>query len=60
MLPLSLVFMAETLLVFVAYGLLAAVARDRIVSRPRVMTWMRRTFAAAFVALAAKLALAER
>jgi threonine/homoserine/homoserine lactone efflux protein len=29
-------------------------------TRPRVLTWMRRTFAAAFVALGAKLALAER
>lgn len=60
MLLLSLVFMLMTLIVFVAYGLLAAMAREQIVSRPRVMTWMRRTFAAAFVALAAKLALAER
>jgi len=30
------------------------------ISRPGVLTWMRRTFAAAFVALGAKLALAER
>ena len=60
MLLLSLVFMAMTLVVFVAYGLLAALAREQIVSRPKVVSWMRRTFAAAFVALAAKLALAER
>ena len=60
MLLLSLVFMAMTLVVFVAYGLLATVAREQIVSRPAVMSWMRRTFAAAFIALAAKLALAER
>ncbi len=57
---LSAVFMAMTLVVFVAYGLLASTVRDKIVSRPRVMTWMRRTFAGAFVALAARLALAER
>ena len=29
------------------------------VSRPRVLTWMRRTFAAAFLGLGAKLALSE-
>jgi threonine/homoserine/homoserine lactone efflux protein len=38
----------------------AASMRDRIVSRPNVMVWMRRGFAAAFGALAAKLALTER
>jgi threonine/homoserine/homoserine lactone efflux protein len=31
-----------------------------VISRPRVLTWMRRIFAGAFVALGAKLALAER
>ena len=60
MLLLSFVFMAETLVVFVAYGLLAGQARRQIVSRPRAMAWLRRAFAASFVALAAKLALAER
>jgi threonine/homoserine/homoserine lactone efflux protein len=34
--------------------------RTHVISRPRVLTWMRRTFAAAFVALGAKLALADR
>jgi threonine/homoserine/homoserine lactone efflux protein len=38
----------------------AAVMRDRVVSRPHVMAWMRRSFAAAFGALAVKLALTER
>ena len=60
MLLLSTVFMVLTFVVFVGYGLFAASIRDRIISRPRVLTWMRRTFAAAFVALGAKLALAER
>jgi len=60
MAELSAVFMAMTLVVFVGYGLLAARVRDHIVSRPAVMTWMRRTFAGAFVALAARLALAGR
>src|SRR5215470_5877360 len=57
---LSAVFMLLTFVVFVGYGLFAAAIRDQIISRPRVLTWMRRTFAAAFVALGAKLALAER
>jgi threonine/homoserine/homoserine lactone efflux protein len=60
MLELSAVFMALTFVVFVGYGLFAAAIRTHVISRPRVLTWMRRTFAAAFVALGAKLAFAER
>jgi threonine/homoserine/homoserine lactone efflux protein len=60
MLVLSAVFMLLTFVVFVGYGLFAAAIRNHVISRPRVLTWMRRTFAAAFVALGAKLALAER
>jgi threonine/homoserine/homoserine lactone efflux protein len=57
---LSMVFMALTFVVFVGYGLFAAAIREHVISRPRVLLWMRRTFAAAFVALGARLALAER
>lgn len=60
MLMLSTVFMLMTFVVFVAYGLFAASVRDHVISRPRVMTWMRRTFAGAFAALGAKLAFTER
>jgi threonine/homoserine/homoserine lactone efflux protein len=60
MLELSGVFMAMTFAVFAVYGLFAAAMRDRIISRPTVMAWMRRTFAAAFVALGARLALQEK
>jgi threonine/homoserine/homoserine lactone efflux protein len=60
MLVLSAVFMLLTFVVFVGYGLFAAAIRNHVISRPRVLTWMRRTFAAAFVALGAKLALADR
>ena len=60
MLALSGVFMAVTLIVFLAYGALAARVRDRVLSRPRVLVWMRRTFAASFLALGARLALADR
>jgi threonine/homoserine/homoserine lactone efflux protein len=57
---LSAVFMALTFVVFVAYGLFASAVRKHVISRPRVLTWMRRTFAAAFVGLGARLALTER
>ncbi len=60
MLALSAVFMAVTFVVFVGYGVFAASVRAHVVSRPRVLTWMRRTFAAAFVALGARLAFASR
>ncbi|CAN7276988.1 LysE family translocator [Bosea sp. LjRoot237] len=60
MLELSGVFMAMTFIVFALYGLFAAAMRDKVVSRPAVMAWLRRTFAAAFVALGVKLALTER
>jgi threonine/homoserine/homoserine lactone efflux protein len=60
MFELSAVFMLLTFVVFVGYGLFAASIRNHVISRPRVLTWMRRIFAAAFVALGAKLALADR
>ncbi len=60
MLELSGVFMLLTFVVFVGYGLFAAAIRSHVISRPRVLAWMRRTFAAAFVALGAKLAFADR
>jgi threonine/homoserine/homoserine lactone efflux protein len=60
MLELSGVFMAMTFVVFAIYGMFAAAVRSHVISRPAVMTWMRRTFAAAFVGLGARLALAER
>ncbi len=60
MLELSAIFMLLTFVVFVGYGLFAAAVRTHVISRPRVLTWMRRRFAAAFAALGAKLALADR
>jgi threonine/homoserine/homoserine lactone efflux protein len=60
MLELSGAFMAMTFVVFVLYGLFAAGVRDRIVTRPVVMTWLRRAFAGGFAALGARLAFAER
>jgi threonine/homoserine/homoserine lactone efflux protein len=60
MVELSAVFMLVTLIVFAGYGLLAAGLRRHVVSRPAVLTWMRRVFAGAFVALSARLALTSR
>ena len=60
MLELSGAFMAMTFAVFVVYGFSAASVRERVISRPRVMAWLRRSFAAGFAALGAKLAFAER
>jgi len=61
MLELSAVFMALTFVVFAIYGVCAAGGvRQHVVSRPRVMMWMRRTFAAAFVGLGVKLAVTSK
>ncbi len=60
MLELSGVFMVATFVVFSLYGMFAASVRNHLIFRPRVLTWMRRTFAASFVALGARLAAASR
>ncbi|MCA6122484.1 LysE family translocator [Bradyrhizobium sp. WSM 1704] len=60
MAELSLVFMAMTFAVFALYGLFAAAVRDRVITRPKVMAWLRRSFAAGFALLGARLALSER
>jgi threonine/homoserine/homoserine lactone efflux protein len=60
MVELSAVFMLITLVVFVAYGSFAAAIRTQVIGRPTVLTWMRRVFAGAFVALGARLAFADR
>jgi threonine/homoserine/homoserine lactone efflux protein len=60
MLELSGAFMAMTFAVFALYGLFAASVRERVISRPRVMAWLRASFAAGFAALGARLAFADR
>jgi threonine/homoserine/homoserine lactone efflux protein len=60
MVKLSAVFMLVTFAVFAVYGLFASAVRTHVVSRPQVMAWMRRSFAAAFVALSARLATTSR
>ena len=51
------VFMALTFAVFVLYGLFAAQARSLILGSERVVTWLKRSFAAIFAALALRLAM---
>jgi threonine/homoserine/homoserine lactone efflux protein len=60
MLELSAVFMAMTLVVFAAYGALAALLRDRVLSRPRLVDRIRKSFAASFAVLGARLAVESR
>jgi len=60
MIGLSTVFMLLTLVIFVAYGIFAAAIRTQVISRPNVLTWMRRVVAGAFVALGARLAFTDR
>ncbi len=57
MVAMGAVFMAMTFAVFVAYGVFAAAARDYLLQSERVMTWLNRSFAAIFAALAGRLAL---
>ncbi|MGH3914488.1 MAG: LysE family translocator [Pseudonocardiaceae bacterium] len=52
---LSAVFMLLTFIVFVGYGKFAASIRNHVISRPQVLTWMRRVFAGAFAALGVSL-----
>ena len=60
MVGLSLVFMALTFIVFALYGTFGATMRAQVITRPRVMAWLRRTFAATYVLLAGRLALESR
>jgi threonine/homoserine/homoserine lactone efflux protein len=60
MLLLSGVFMAMTLVVFAAYGAAAALLRDRVLSRPRLVDRIRKAFAASFALLGARLAVESR
>jgi threonine/homoserine/homoserine lactone efflux protein len=54
---LGVTFVLLTLVIFIGYGLLAAVVRTYVISKPRLMAGIRWTFAAAFVLLALRLTL---
>ena len=56
MMGLSGVFMALTFVVFALYGVFAVTVSTQVISRPKVMLWLRRTFAATYVLLAGRLA----
>jgi threonine/homoserine/homoserine lactone efflux protein len=60
MLQLSALFMAMTFAVFALYGAFAARLREQVLGSPTAMAWLRRSFAATFMALGAKLALTPR
>src|SRR6185369_3303367 len=57
---LSAIFMAVTLVVFSVYGVFAAAVRREVISRPRIVAWMRRSFAATYLILAGRLAAQTR
>ena len=57
---LALAFMALTFAAFALHGSFAAALRDRVLSRPGAMTWLRGGFAASFAMLGLRLALADR
>ncbi|MBL8588290.1 MAG: LysE family translocator [Methylobacteriaceae bacterium] len=60
MVVISLAFMALTFVVFAVYGAAAGALRTHMIARPGVLVWLRRSFAAGFGLLAAKLATSER
>lgn len=52
-------FVVMTFVVFIAYGQLASVVRDRVLQNARAIAWFRRITAAAFAAMGLRLALPE-
>jgi len=56
----ALVFMLLTFIVFIGYGASASLARDYVISRPKVLLWLRRSFAGTFGVLGLRLAMSER
>jgi len=52
------VFMLMTFVVFAVYGAFASFMRTRVLARPQVTTWLRRSFALGFAGLGLKLMLA--
>ena len=57
---LSAIFMAVTLVVFSVYGVFAAAVLREVISRPRIVAWMLRSFAATYLVLAGRLAAQTR
>lgn len=59
MLSHALVFMAITFVGFIGYGTCAALGRDYVLSRPNVVSWLKRGFAGTFGFLGLRLALTD-
>lgn len=57
---LSIVFMMMTLVIFIAYGVMANGVRRHVVNSPRAIVWLQRSFAATFAALGARMAMIEQ
>lgn len=53
------VFMLLTFIVFAGYGLCASLAHEYVIKRPAVLKWLKRSFAATFGFLGARLALSD-
>jgi len=60
MAALSAVFMVMTFVTFAAYAVAAGALRDRVLTRPRLVTRIRKVFATSFVLLSARLAVQSR
>ncbi len=59
LITLAAIFMFLTFVVFIGYGAMASLARDYVISRPSVMTVIKRTFAGTFGFLGLKLAFSD-
>lgn len=57
---LALVFMGMTFAAFSIYGAFASSLRDRVLLKPRAMSWLRGTFAVSFALLGLRLAFTGR
>ncbi|HVX47443.1 MAG TPA: LysE family translocator [Mycobacteriales bacterium] len=60
MLTLSAVFMAMTFIVFAGYGLFAGAMRHHVITKPRIVRRIQRTFSVSYIGIGARLATAHR
>jgi threonine/homoserine/homoserine lactone efflux protein len=60
MLTLSTVLMAMTFIVFAGYGLFASAMRHHVITKPRIVRRIQRTFSLSYIGIGAKLATAHR
>jgi threonine/homoserine/homoserine lactone efflux protein len=60
MIWLGIIFMVMTLVIFICYGQMAGLIRDRVLASGTALRWMRRSFAAAFALVGLRLAFSQR